>query len=187
MQDFFDRKTFDPIKFAEDKVTLNRLRGYGSGRRFPSTALSWIKPKQSGQYIFLDLGCGDSRDWVWAKDKYGFLISKRIDLFHPRIDRLDIQEHKDFIQGDIAERIPYPNGMVDTAISQAVLDLIEPSARSQFFQEVNRVLKPGGVFACYMQWLQPGWGFDYNEELARAKEIWKVVDRRSGGFIATKI
>jgi SAM-dependent methyltransferase len=183
MQNLFNRKTFDPINNPVDLKTLNILRTYGRSRQSPSKALTWVALPSKG--TFLDIGCGDSRDWGYAK-RAG-MTALRTDLFPPRVD---LPQHgriwEGFHPGDAAEALPFANESIDVAVSQAMLDLIEPFAREAFFQEVNRVLKSGGVFSCFIQWLQSGWGFDLAEEQERAIKVFGKIQKQSGGFTVTK-
>lgn len=192
MKDFFDRKTFNPDENITDRHTLRILRQVGSsrlntylsggrGRATQSAAMRWaLKATNNRLGHFVDLGCGDSADCLVALDE-GFNTARGFDLFSP-----DEQNPMDWVQADVVERIPYPDASVGMAVSQAMLDLIEPVARESFFREVNRVLKPSGVFACHIQWLQTGWGFDLGEERERAEKVWGKIKKEGTGFVATK-
>lgn len=185
MKEFFNRKKFDPVNNEADKSALNVLRQHGRRRvcskyrHLHSTALNWAfleTTTRSGR--FLDLGCGDSPDSLIAAE-LGF-EAFGLDLFPPTTKNID------FIEADAVEHIPLFDNSVDIAISQAMLDLIEPVAREQFFREVDRVLKHGSVFACYIQWLQSGWGFDLQEEQERASKVWKNIRPKTQGFVVIK-
>jgi SAM-dependent methyltransferase len=180
MKDFFDRKTFDPENNAEHKSILNVLRNQGRIRRskmVQSSAMKWaLKKARSG--TFLDLGCGDSPDAEIAA-RLGFTTVASLDLFKP-------EKPFNFTYADVAEAIPFADNSVDVAISQAMVDLIEPSERANFYREVNRVLKAGGIFACYLQWLQSGYGFDLDEECLRAESVWGKIKREAQGFLIIK-
>lgn len=182
MKDFFDRKTFDPINNEADKSTLNVLRQLGRRRQhnlIPSTAMSWVQPTEAELGSFVDLGCGDSPDWLIAK-QMKFARGYRTDLFAPTSGT------DDWTKADIVEDVPFIGNSIDVAVSQAVVDLIEPVAREKFYRNVHRVLKPGGHFYCFIQWLQPGWGFDLTEEQGRAIKVFGTIEKKTGGFIATK-
>ncbi len=190
MKDFFDRKTFNPANNPEHQRILSTLRGQGSHRLVvargghrrdgaQSTAMKWVVASGARSGTFLDLGCGNSGDALVAM-KLGF-DAHGLDLFPPSYD-IKVP----FIQCDVVDRIPFDDDSVDVAISQAMLDLIEPVARDQFFREVNRVLKPAGSFFCMMQWLQSGWGFDREEERDRARRVWPDLSTRSTGFVSVK-
>lgn len=191
MKEFFDRKTFDPINNEADKSTLNVLRQIGARRmriysrssaltlfEKSSAALQWIWKEERDSGAYLDLGCGDSPDALIMQGA-GF-AAQGVDLFPPR------EPNEIFIKSDVVERIPFSDGAIDLISSQAMLDLIEPVAREQFFREVNRVLKVGGIFACYIQWLQSGWGFDLQEEQERASKVWDLIHPKTQGFVVIK-
>lgn len=177
----FDRKTFDPLNNSDDMQTVNRLRALGRFRRQPSSGATqgfrWFtrNTPKNARPIFLDLGCGDSPDYLHAK-KRGFKVH-RMDLIRPWIfvenPRAEKMEH--FILGDIAERLPFEAKSIDLIICQAVIDLIEPNARIGFYQEVRRILKPQGLFICYAQTLAAGWGFVPADEIANLRTLFPSV------------
>lgn len=193
MKNFFDRKTFNPYENRIDQSTLKVLRRIGlkrmelaikgeTGKQAQSTGLKYALSKDIKSGTFVDLGCGDSGDCLVMRN-LGYFVSG-FDLFPPR--EFPEVDQSYFVAADVVESIPLLENDTDIVLSQAMIDLIEPVARSGFFNEVNRILKPGGIFVCYLQWLQTGWGFDLQEEYDRAKEIWTDIEFKPTGFIATK-
>lgn len=190
MQGFFNRKTFDPINNPIEAKVLETLRTQGRSRftlyknNNPkySTAMKWAIEEGINRRIpcktFIDLGCGDSPDRLIASDK-GFQATG-FDLFPPSFNR------GNFKQLDVAETLPIADASIDMAISQAMVDLIEPVARTFFLSEVKRVMSATSIFACSLVWLQSGWGFDLNEEYERAEYVFGKIQRKPSGFIATK-
>lgn len=187
---FFDRKTFDPTNNDEDLSILRVLRVQGSrrsGNRTMSTAMRWSFARtDTREGLFVDLGCGESYDAQIARE-FGFETAK-FDLFSPSLTSTFVggSDRTNFTVADIAEHIPLNDSTVEIAVCQAVVDLIEPVAREGFFREVDRVLKPAGVFCCSIYWLQSGWGFDMEEEQERARKVWSNIEKASPGFIAIK-
>ena len=181
MKQLFSRKTFDPENH-DDAVTLVQLRSQGAKRmrdRLPSTSLRWaLSQIQSG--VLIDCGCGDSADVLLAS-KAGFQATG-FDLFPPSDD---FRGTFTFVRTDVVDLIPVEANSVDLVICQAMMDLIEPSARNDFLKEANRVMKSGAIFCCYLQWLEPGWGLDVPEEIERAKNVW-TVETRAQGYIGRK-
>lgn len=192
MKDFFNRKTFDPVNNSIDAQTLKTLRTMGSHRlvlargdhkreKARSMAMRWLNIGNVKSGVFIDLGCGNSGDCLVAS-KSGFTTAFGYDLFPPAYKHAE-----DFwVKADVVEKIPCADNSVDMAICAAMLDLVEPVAREQFFREVFRVLKPSGVFSCSIQWLQTGWGFDLAEEKERAIKVFGSIRKQTGGFIAVK-
>lgn len=76
-------------------------------------------------------------------------------------------------------RLPFPDGSFDVVFSHALFEhLSEPAAA---LQEVRRVLRPGGLAALS----SPDWSGNlmapHDQEVARAIEVFKAVQRRNGG------
>lgn len=195
---FFDRKTID-LDNAAHAAMIARLRSFGhhrlmaalSGKRsneVKSTAYRWAenhdKMKGEGR-VLIDLGCGESADCFLA-EKRGF-TAYGFDLIAPRDDR-SLRAFTNWQKADIVEAIPLPEQSVDIALCSAVVDLIEPNARRQFYSEVHRVLKPTGLFCCFIQWLAgSGYGFDSTEEHEAAKQQgFTLLTSRASGFVARK-
>lgn len=193
---FFDRHTVD---LENDAAMIATLRAFGhrrlvkalTGKRgddTKSTAYRWAesqdKMKGEGR-ILVDLGCGESADCYLAEKRrfiaYGF------DLIAPRDDR-SMDAFTNWQRADIVERIPLNDGEVDIALCSAVVDLIEPNARERFYREVYRILKLGGLFVNFIQWLAAsGYGFDPDEEHEAAKRArFTLIATRASGFIARK-
>ena len=95
----------------------------------------------AGPYRLLDMGCGR-----------GGVLEQLIDLtavqsFGVDPDHVSVREHRlsDLPRAvALAEAIPLPTACVDVVISAWVLEHLPDPART--FDEVARVLKPGGVF-----------------------------------------
>lgn len=200
----FDRLTFDPATCTIDKFSLDTLRsqgraraysyrnGYGNGiardghdehhrKCCSSTGLRQLHlMKTSANRTFVDIGCGDSVDVLIAAglgyDAHG------VDLFPPSVSLGDR-----FIQADVVERIPFPDGSVYAVLSQAMIDLVEPDARGGLYAEVLRVLEPNGVFSQIGVALHCGHGFKAADELSRARKAgFRAVNAQAFGFVAVK-
>lgn len=193
MVKFFDIKSFNPFTNDEDKKILRILRMHGLrrmevalsgelGEKARSTALKWAIDSNIKSGTFIDLGCGDSADClVMAKlgfDSYGLDVIAPSKEYEPDCGT--------FLNSDVSSRIPFPDRSIDIAVSQAMIDLIAPSARTRFLKEVYRTLKPGGIFSCLIVWLQTGYGFDYKEEIARARSVFPSIELKPAGYLATK-
>jgi len=76
-------------------------------------------------------------------------------------------------------RLPFPDGAFDVVFSHALFEhLSEPAAA---LQEIRRVLRPGGTVALS----SPDWSGNLmapqDQEVQRAIEVFKAVQRRNGG------
>lgn len=119
---------------------LHQMRGSGARRACkgnPSASLLPLLQRLPDDAIVIDAGCGESGDYRIAR--HNGLRSFRLDLFPP-----STSEH--FIQAD-ALKLPFGRQTVDGVINHAMLSLIAPFDRWQFYEEVARVLKPGGLLS----------------------------------------
>ena len=203
----FDRLTFDPERNPSHTEILRRLRQHGSARRFyfdqrdrhpqhhrpghfnccASLALRALRSRVGGWGVFADLGCGNSADAGIAAESG--MLAYGVDLFPPDVagvspETLSLAE---FRRGDVASRIPLPDGLVTHAISQAAVDLIEPEARPKFYGEVSRILAPGGLFVLNVVGLHHGHGVTYATEKRRCVDAGlKYADYFTSAMIFTK-
>lgn len=97
----------------------------------------------------LDLGCGTGYDAL-ALARRGFEV-RGIDYAQVAIDeavRLAGAEGLaiDFRQGDVGLPLPYADGAFDAVISNLVLHSFDDAALRRIVGEVDRCLRPGGLF-----------------------------------------
>jgi hypothetical protein len=159
----FDRKRFNPVTDWDDEAILNALRAYGKRRARNgeiSSAMRQFSLKPDMRGVFVDFGAGDSGDAAYAK-KHG-LTAYEVDLF-PRSK--DAPSFVNRIIADIAEHVPLSSESVDGAVCQAVIDLIEPLARFDFYLEAHRLLKLGAPLSIQFQSLAHGWGVNIKDEV----------------------
>lgn len=130
-------------------ANLKRLRSVGARRNKPSAAYAALKGKLSRGSILLDIGCGDSNDRIIARSRG--VIAYGVDIYTPLNRSLNALVNAD------ARRLPFGSATVDAAISQAMVSLIPPSERYDFYSEVARVLKPNGWFSIVFHTLVDGW------------------------------
>lgn len=138
---------------------LTRLRGVGLSRTSASSAYAALTGKLSRGSVLLDIGCGDSNDRFIALSRG--VTSYGVDLFPP-IKRAT----RGFVRAD-ARRLPFGVAMFDAAVCQALIALIPPDDRFEFYLEVGRVLKPGGWLALSVYPLTDGWRVKREEESQR--------------------
>ncbi|MEO9133169.1 MAG: class I SAM-dependent methyltransferase [Sphingomonas sp.] len=97
----------------------------------------------------LDLGCGTGYDAL-ALARRGYRV-EGVDYAQVAIDeaiRLASAEGLaiDFRQGDIGLPLPYAGGVFDAVISNLVLHSFDDAALRRIIDEVDRCLRPGGLF-----------------------------------------
>jgi len=103
---------------------------------------------KKGGYI-LDAGCANGKFLSLLKNKN--LTRYGIDLREEKL----VDKSIIFKQGDLNSRLPYPEDFFDFVYTKSVISMLWDT--SFFFQEVRRILKPGGKFIC----LIPDWKSNY--------------------------
>ena len=101
--------------------------------------------------LLVDIGCSWGR-WSIAAARAGFApigVDVHVDAL-AAAERVSQQlgVHANYLCGD-AERLPFRSGSVDFVFSYSVLQHLDKSKVMGSFQEISRILKPGGV--CLVQ------------------------------------
>lgn len=132
--------------------------------RLAFTVSKFVNKKDIRGKQVLDIGCGFGWFEVWAlrhlvKTIHGIEIEKKK---LKNIRTIGDKRLKSKVGNAI--KIPYPDNYFDTVTSWDVIEHIPPHTESKMFQEINRVLKPGGILYIstpYDHWiskaLDPAW------------------------------
>lgn len=98
---------------------------------------------------FLDVGCGGGATMEWLErrdiDAYG------IDVSRTALDEAEIRNsdcHDRLFLGS-AINLPFADGMFDGVVEACTIQHLNKEDRQKAFDEINRVLKPGGIFVGY--------------------------------------
>ena len=98
----------------------------------------------------LDLGCGNGRHAVYFA-REGFRASG-IDVSEQAIEWAKDWAQREGLEIDFRvagiEELPYDDDTFDAVVSHGVLDHVLMKTARKAAEEVNRVLKPGGIFYC---------------------------------------
>ena len=110
--------------------------------------LGFLDPTcRQGQAPVLDIGCGSSRIIQALPDAIG------LDILLPKL-RFLRDRHRRLVQGSVFA-LPFSDGCFDSVICSEVLEHV--SASPQVFEEMTRVLRPGGTLILgtpdYGRWL----------------------------------
>ena len=140
--DVITRNVYEAEVAATFSAALAASLGCGN-----PTALAGLKAGQ----VVLDLGSGGGLDVLLSARRvgptgkaYGLdMTQEMLDLARRNQAQAGV-ENAEFIEGTI-ERIPLPDDSVDVIISNCVINL--SADKDQVFQEVHRVLRPGGALA----------------------------------------
>jgi len=123
--------------------------------------------------IKLNLGCASR-----PLDAYINIDMDSLEDIKKRYPNITINEHAHFIQANVLE-LPFEDETVDEVRCDALMEHFSFKEESQFFHEVKRVLKPGGLF----QFSVP----DFEDAVKKwldAKDDWKDFFRDDDEAIA---
>ena len=105
----------------------------------------------------LDIGCGIGGPAFLLARKYGAYVvgtdieSQLIERARLRAKELDLDSRCEFRLVEPGA-MPFPDGTFDVVVSAGVIMQIEN--KPELFEEILRVLQPGGVFSAY-DWMKP--------------------------------
>lgn len=121
----------------------------------PDRSHQWLDPFLPLLFLrecrrVLDLGCGTGYDAL-ALARHGFAV-EGIDYSQVAIDEANRMAAEagltvGFRQGDIGVPLPYPDRAFDAVISNLVLHSFADAELRRVVAEVDRCLRPGGLFA----------------------------------------
>ncbi|MBV5260261.1 class I SAM-dependent methyltransferase [Synechococcus moorigangaii CMS01] len=124
--------------------TISRLAALtvGGETRFRNLALQGLTANKQAKVLDLCCGAGQTTQFLtrYSDDVTGLDLSP---LAIERAKKNVPQAH--YVVGP-AEKMPLPDGQFDLVHTSAALHEMTPQQLTQIFQEVYRVLKPGGVF-----------------------------------------
>jgi ubiquinone/menaquinone biosynthesis C-methylase UbiE len=134
----------------------------GGEARFRQLALEGLTLHPEMQV--LDLCCGSGQATQVLVDRLTQTYPPQIHFQRPQIIGLDASPRSlkrarqnvpmaEFVEG-WAEELPFPDQQFDLVHTSVALHEMEPEPLRQIFQEVYRVLKPGGIFA-FVDFHQP--------------------------------
>jgi len=141
--------------------------------RCASTSLSYLSyymAQRKGVYI--DFGCGDSPDAAIASDAGHYAYA--LDLVPPSesYQPSTIYNLGRFFKGDITGNMNnFGSGFADYASCHAVISLMRPYERIDFYHNVLSILRHGGLFAFTINQLRDGWKCNTSEECRVMQEI----------------
>jgi SAM-dependent methyltransferase len=114
-----------------------------------------VPAERNHELHFLELGCGAGPNLVWLA-KRGIHVSG-IDVAPTALElaRSNLLVNgcsgqiDELIEGSVTN-VPLPSGAFDGILEACVFQHLNKDDRQKAFQEVRRLLKPGGVFVGYM-------------------------------------
>lgn len=104
---------------------------------------------------FLEMGSGGGANLLWLAEK-GIQVSgidisaTALELSRQRIKERGLWGQVRHLEEASVTDVPLPDGSVDGIIEACVFQHLDKDDRRRAFQEVRRLLKPGGVFVGYM-------------------------------------
>jgi SAM-dependent methyltransferase len=167
-----------------------------AGRRVKAEKIKWLIENYARDLdqsaTCLDVGCSAGAMTVVIASLFGRTLGLEYDEAALMAVEPEYRQEIDFLRGD-AMRLPLPDNSMDAAICAQVYEHVPDDVR--LFQEIYRVLKPGGMlffsgpnwlfpiephyFLPFLHWLPPKWagrylrltglGSDYYE---RSRSLW---------------
>ena len=147
MEQVSDGHLSNGTRYGAAKVKIFASSRYGTiGSAFLDDAITGdLKSYAPGKRV-LDIGCG-AGNWCQAAAQYG---AKTVDGFDIQEEMVELAKqatsHLDMVHiqvGDAAD-MPYDDASFDVALSFFVTCNLPPKAFTKHFQELYRVLSPGG-------------------------------------------
>jgi len=126
---------------------------------FPSRALkeffgsSELKNLHTGKA--LDIGSGRGRNSIYMAQN-GFahvvgveIVDYAINQARQSVNELGLQDKITFINESVGNQLPFEDQSFDLIVDMMVMHLLNPEERTNYFTEIQRLLKPGGFFVFY--------------------------------------
>jgi SAM-dependent methyltransferase len=119
----------------------------------------WTRPfliplREAGVRTILELGCGTGNDAArLAAEGYSVTAT---DLSGEAIGqaRAKFGSMATFRVADMTERLPFPDGDFDAAMSNVAMHMFPDSVTRAVFAEVRRLVRPGGLFLFHVNALE---------------------------------
>jgi cyclopropane fatty-acyl-phospholipid synthase-like methyltransferase len=119
----------------------------------PSTFLvELLENYQGNKQAALDLGSGKGRNSKYLSEQgfeqvVGVEISQTaIEYAKQLVNQAGLESRVSFIQHSVGEPLTFEDKSFDLIVSMMVLHLLTPQERQVYIQEVQRLLKPGGMY-----------------------------------------
>ncbi|HVW66437.1 MAG TPA: class I SAM-dependent methyltransferase [Candidatus Peribacteraceae bacterium] len=130
-----------------------KLSSYWSAKPLTRSAVNVFAKKtvrqlKPGKRV-LDLGCGYGKDSIYFARK-GLNVTaldfSRVGTEHIRKEAKRLGYDIDVRYGDLSKKLPFKNGSFDAVYAHLSLHYFDDRKTQEIFEEVRRVLKPGGFF-----------------------------------------
>ncbi len=132
--------------------------------------------KQTVKYLkdgakVLELGAGAAQDGLWFESSgYDVTISDGDDVAFNEIQARSVTSKRPVLV-DITKPLPFEDNSFDAVYAQLVLHYFDDETMHQIIKEIERVLKPGGIFSCMVNSLDDP---EYDETLENASGLINV-------------
>ncbi|XP_042226219.1 putative methyltransferase DDB_G0268948 [Homarus americanus] len=115
-------------------------------RSLVNTVVDYVKEKVEPLQVCVDIGCGSGQNTRLYSEHFKQVIGLDVSLEQLRVAEQDHLHQNVVYKEGLAEHMPVENASVDLVTSCAAVHWFNLDT---FYKEVDRVLRPGGVLACY--------------------------------------
>lgn len=171
---------FEEIKDDYESIIEDRIKFSGKDHAYYTQVKVDLLIEATGRNIgspgklkFLDLGCGIGVTDTLLVEKVSDLHG--IDIFDGVIEKAKVRNPSFKYQTFDGKTIPYDNNNFDVVFAICVMHHVPPEQWEELFKDVERVLKPGGLFFVFehnplnplTQWVVKNTPFDDDAVLLR--------------------
>ena len=154
--DWDRRAKVDPLYWVAATQEADEASYHESAARDAQSLLLRLGDDAQPEFRVLDLGCGIGRMTAPLADHFSQVVG--IDVSSEMIERArEMHSEKENLSFEVnsgADLAAFENHSFDLVFSYSVLPHLPPEIVESYFAEVNRVLKPGGLFV-YQFWVGP--------------------------------
>ena len=147
------------IDISDDGIH-KRMKNY---QKYHEEKLSEILTNNSNIKNVLELGCGQGVNMAYLAKRHPNIKFQGIDLY-PSLDKRNRKYNISLIRGDYHDLSMFEDNSIDMVY--ALETMCYSQNKNQIFKEVNRVLKPNGLFIIYDAYLNKK-----REDLSEIEEI----------------
>jgi len=158
-------KLLEETKFFQDLAARYFLEDYQGQGGFTDMGQLLRMAKRAGlerDKLGLDLACGNGRPGLFVIRRNRCKLvglgnsQEALEIGQHRAERYALEAYASFVRGDLSNALPFADNTFDGVICSEGFEAHNLARLESLYQEVWRVLKPGGGFAFFYRSLEPG-------------------------------